>query len=87
MNSQAVWEFILNINYRSVDQHSRFLNNIQGTYCLTQDVAGTVAAITASLMFGKSATLEVTSGYTMLSAGMCELFYTFMLPCFAQGDF
>ncbi|CAK9092528.1 D-xylose-proton symporter-like 3 [Durusdinium trenchii] len=52
-----------------------------GIYCLTQIVGGTVAALTASLMFGKSASLEVTSGYTMLSAGMCELFYTFML-CF-----
>eukprot|EP00913_Durusdinium_trenchii_P028208 g26443.t1 len=50
-----------------------------GIYCLTQIVGGTVAALTASLMFGKSASLEVTSGYTMLSAGMCELFYTFML--------
>jgi len=50
-------------------------------YCVVQICGGVTAAILAAVLFGKSASLEVTAGYSLLSAGLCEFFYTFML-CF-----
>eukprot|EP00435_Cladocopium_sp_Y103_P055282 s943_g18.t1 len=52
-----------------------------GMYCIVQICGGVTAAVIAAVMFGKSASLEVSSGYTLLSAGLSEFFYTFML-CF-----
>mmetsp|Transcript_77067 Transcript_77067/g.121264 ORF Transcript_77067/g.121264 Transcript_77067/m.121264 type:complete len:455 (-) Transcript_77067:115-1479(-) len=52
-----------------------------GMYCISQICGGVTAAVIAAGMFGKSASLEVSRGYTLLSAGLAEFFYTFML-CF-----
>lgn len=52
-----------------------------GIYCAAQIAAGVAAAVTAAIMLGKSASVEVSKGYTLLSACLCEFFYTFML-CF-----
>ena len=52
-----------------------------GLYALAQVCGGLTAAIAAALTFGKSAALAVSPGYGLLSAGLCELVYTFML-CF-----
>lgn len=43
-----------------------------GMYSLFQTAGGIVAGLAASLLFGKSAALEVTTGYGMLSAGICD---------------
>jgi len=52
-----------------------------GMYCVVQICGGVTAAAVAAVLFSKSASLEVAGGYNLLSAGLSELFYTFML-CF-----
>ena len=52
-----------------------------GIYCAVQIGGGIAAAVTAAIMLGKSVSLEVTPGYSLLSACTCEFFYSFML-CF-----
>ncbi|CAE7547205.1 NIP2-3 [Symbiodinium natans] len=48
-------------------------------YSVVQIVGGIAAAFAATLLCGKSFPVAATSGYTTLSAGVCEYFYTFML--------
>mmetsp|Transcript_38743 Transcript_38743/g.92567 ORF Transcript_38743/g.92567 Transcript_38743/m.92567 type:complete len:454 (+) Transcript_38743:65-1426(+) len=55
--------------------------NMVGIYCGCQVLGGVCAATLARLICGKAAPLAVTASYSLMSAGMCELFYTFML-CF-----
>jgi len=52
-----------------------------GMYCLVQILAGTVAAFTYAILFWNAFNLGPTKGFGLVSAGICELLYTFML-CF-----
>jgi len=52
-----------------------------GMYCLVQILAGTVAAFTYAILFWNAFNLGPTKGFGLMSAGICELLYTFML-CF-----
>jgi len=51
------------------------------TYCAVQIVAGIVAAFSYAIFFWSAFNLTPTRGFGGLSAGLCEMFYTFML-CF-----
>mmetsp|Transcript_64680 Transcript_64680/g.151616 ORF Transcript_64680/g.151616 Transcript_64680/m.151616 type:complete len:457 (+) Transcript_64680:99-1469(+) len=48
-------------------------------YCVVQIVAGIIAALASTILCGKSFPVAATPGYSTLSAGVCEYFYTFML--------
>ncbi|CAE7632702.1 NIP4-1 [Symbiodinium sp. CCMP2456] len=48
-------------------------------YCFVQIVAGIAAALASTVLCGKSFPVAATPGYSTLSAGVCEYFYTFML--------
>jgi len=52
-----------------------------GIYCATQILAGIVAAFSYAIMFWNAFDLGPSKGFGMMSAGLCEFFYTFML-CF-----
>jgi len=52
-----------------------------GMYCLVQILAGTVAAFSYAILFWNAFNLGPTKGFGLMSAGICELLYTFML-CF-----
>jgi len=52
-----------------------------GKYVGTQLVAGVAASCSYLALFNKSFNLEPAKGFNMAQAGVCELFYTFML-CF-----
>jgi aquaporin Z len=52
-----------------------------GIYCGVQVVAGILAGFCYFALFGHTFNLAPTKGFNWLSAGLCELLYTFML-CF-----
>jgi len=52
-----------------------------GMYCMVQFAAGLVAAFGYTMVLGQVVTVEPSKGFSMLTAGACETFYTFML-CF-----
>eukprot|EP00435_Cladocopium_sp_Y103_P025485 s2117_g6.t1 len=52
-----------------------------GVYSSVQLLAGLTAALLATAIFGQGAPLTAALGYSVFAAGLCELFYTFML-CF-----
>merc|ERR1719240_152157 len=55
--------------------------NKTGIYCLTQILAGIVAAFSYAILFWNAFNLAPSKGFSALSAGLCETLYTFML-CF-----
>jgi len=52
-----------------------------GMYCMVQFAAGLVAAFGYTMVLGQVVTVEPSNGFSVLTAGACETFYTFML-CF-----
>jgi aquaporin Z len=52
-----------------------------GMYCGTQIAAGIAAGFCYFALFGHSFNLAPAKGFNLVSAGLCELLYTFML-CF-----
>jgi len=52
-----------------------------GMYCVTQIVAGLVAAFGYTMMLGSSIAVAPAAGFSLMKAGACETLYTFML-CF-----
>lgn len=52
-----------------------------GTYCGVQCLAGILAAVAYSLLYGETFNLSPAGGFGWLNAGVCELLYTFVL-CF-----
>eukprot|EP00933_Yihiella_yeosuensis_P030621 TRINITY_DN2423_c0_g1_i7.p1 TRINITY_DN2423_c0_g1~~TRINITY_DN2423_c0_g1_i7.p1 ORF type:complete len:419 (+),score=104.22 TRINITY_DN2423_c0_g1_i7:106-1257(+) len=55
--------------------------NQVGMYSALQIAGGISAGFAYSLLYGKAFNLEPVSGFGIVNAGLCELFYTFML-CF-----
>lgn len=49
------------------------------TYVCVQLLAGIIAAGTYTVMLGESVSVAPATGYSIMSAGLCELLYTFML--------
>mmetsp|Transcript_56315 Transcript_56315/g.98356 ORF Transcript_56315/g.98356 Transcript_56315/m.98356 type:complete len:457 (+) Transcript_56315:67-1437(+) len=52
-----------------------------GIYCIVQIIAGILAACCYSLLFNTPFNLAPAKGFNFISAGACEMLYTFML-CF-----
>merc|ERR1719446_1306199 len=52
-----------------------------GLYCVVQLLAGIVAAFSYAILFWNAFNLGPNKGFGFMSAGLCELLYTFML-CF-----
>mmetsp|Transcript_56314 Transcript_56314/g.98351 ORF Transcript_56314/g.98351 Transcript_56314/m.98351 type:complete len:454 (+) Transcript_56314:67-1428(+) len=52
-----------------------------GIYCIVQIIAGILAACCYSLLFNTPFNLAPAKGFNFISAGTCEMLYTFML-CF-----
>jgi len=52
-----------------------------GIYCAVQILAGIVAAFSYAILFWNAFNLAPAKGFGALSAGLCEILYTFML-CF-----
>merc|ERR1719377_6077 len=52
-----------------------------GMYCFVQVLAGIVAAFSYAILFWNAFNLGPSKGFGALSAGLCEILYTFML-CF-----
>jgi aquaporin Z len=50
-------------------------------YCVTQIIAGILAAFSYAILFWNAFNLAPTKGFGWFSAGLCEVLYTFML-CF-----
>jgi len=52
-----------------------------GAYCFVQVIAGIVASFSYALLFWEAFHLAPLKGFGFMSAGLCEMLYTFML-CF-----
>lgn len=50
-----------------------------GIYCAVQVAAGICASLCYSILFMNTFTLAPSKGFGFMSAGLCELFYTFLL--------
>mmetsp|Transcript_150795 Transcript_150795/g.274434 ORF Transcript_150795/g.274434 Transcript_150795/m.274434 type:complete len:454 (-) Transcript_150795:65-1426(-) len=66
---------------KSLGHESGLEWGIAGRYCIVQIIAGILAACSYSILFRMPFDLAPAKGFNFISAGTCEMLYTFML-CF-----
>mmetsp|Transcript_65987 Transcript_65987/g.115465 ORF Transcript_65987/g.115465 Transcript_65987/m.115465 type:complete len:459 (-) Transcript_65987:46-1422(-) len=66
---------------KSLGHESGLEWGIAGRYCIVQIIAGILAACSYSILFRMPFDLAPAKGFNFISAGACEMLYTFML-CF-----